>query len=76
MKKTIVNRARHRPKAKLSNIMNRAKILGIVRHVLTTFGGGLVVSGKLTEVDWNLAVGAIVTIIGVAWSYLSPEKQP
>jgi hypothetical protein len=76
MKKTIVNRARHRPKAKLTNLMNRAKILGIVRHVLTTFGGGLVVSGKLTEVDWNLAVGAIITLLGVAWSYLSPEKQP
>jgi hypothetical protein len=75
-KSTIPNRARHRPKAQLKNLMNRAKILGLVRHLLTTFGGGLVVSGKLTEVDWNLAVGAIVTIIGVAWSYLSPEKQP
>jgi hypothetical protein len=76
MKKTIVNRARHRPKAKLTNIMNRAKILGVVRHLLTTYGGGMVIAGKVSESDFNLAVGAVITIIGFVWSYLSPEKQP
>ena len=75
-KTTIPNRARHRPKAKLENLMNRAKILGIVRHILTTIGGGLVVSGKLSEVDFTAAVGAVITLVGVAWSYYSPEKKP
>jgi hypothetical protein len=75
-KATIPNRARHRPKAKLENLMNRAKILGIVRHLLTTFGGGLVVSGKMSEVDFTSAVGAVVILVGAVWSYFSPEKQP
>ena len=55
--------------------MNKAKILGMVRHALT-FGGGLVVGkGWIDELMMVEIVGALVTLIGIAWSYYAPEKQ-
>ncbi len=48
--------------------MNKAAVLGIVRHILT-FGGGMGVSaGYLAESDLTAAVAAIITIAGVLWS--------
>ena len=75
-KTTIPNRARHRPKAKLENLMNRAQLLGIVRHILTTLGGGLILSGTLTEIELSDAVGAVITLVGIAWSVYSKRKKP
>lgn len=43
-------------------------ILGVVRHGLTAAGGGLVASGVLDAAAAQTAVGAIVALIGVAWS--------
>jgi hypothetical protein len=55
--------------------MNREAILGLVRHLLT-FGGGFAVSGGyLAEADLPTAVGAALTLIGIVWSALSPEKK-
>ncbi|MBL4784189.1 MAG: hypothetical protein JKY49_02050 [Cohaesibacteraceae bacterium] len=55
--------------------MNKAKILGMVRHALT-FGGGLVVGkGWIDKAMMVEIVGALVTLIGIAWSYYAPEKQ-
>ena len=55
--------------------MNKAKILGMVRHVLT-FGGGLIVAkGVIDETMMVQIVGAIITLIGHAWSWYAPEKK-
>lgn len=43
-------------------------ILGLVRHVLTTIGGGLVTKGTLDEEMLSQVVGAIIALIGVGWS--------
>jgi hypothetical protein len=43
-------------------------ILGIVRHLLTAFGGGLSAQGLATSDDIAAAIGAAVTLIGFAWS--------
>ena len=74
-KSTITRRANHRPKAKLTNIMNRERILGIIRHVLTTFGGSLVTKGTIDAGQLELAAGAVITLAGILWSVLSPEKK-
>jgi len=43
-------------------------ILGFVRHVLTFGGGFLVANGAVTDADAQAIIGALVTLIGVAWS--------
>lgn len=43
-------------------------VLGIIRHTLTTLGGGMVGAGALTSDDLQSAVGAICTVLGIAWS--------
>lgn len=54
--------------------MNKEKIMGIVRHVLT-FGGGVAVArGYIDEATMVQVVGAVVTIAGAVWSYIAPEK--
>lgn len=55
--------------------MNKQQILGIVRHVLTFAGGFVVAKGWLTEGGVAEAIGAIVTLTGLIWSAVAPEKQ-
>lgn len=55
--------------------MNKEKILGIVRHILTIVGGSFVTDGTLTENNLNLGVGAILTLAGIIWSIFAPEKK-
>lgn len=56
-----------------ANIM-QAAITGVIRHLLTTVGGGLVASGILSGDELSQAIGAITTLIGIAWSVLSKRK--
>lgn len=55
-------------------------ILGVVRHSLTAGGGALVTSGLANAQSLDEAVGAIMTLIGVAWSiwekYKSKKQAP
>ncbi len=44
--------------------MQPAIILGIIRHLLTTFGGTLVV----TDNEIQAVIGAVMTIGGIGWS--------
>lgn len=54
--------------------MNKEKLLGIIRHVLTFGGGYIVAKGWFDEATMNAVVGAAVTIIGAVWSVMAPEK--
>lgn len=54
--------------------MIKNAVLGILRHILTTAGGFLGGEGVLTGDDVNAAVGAIMTIIGIAWSAFDKYK--
>lgn len=48
--------------------MNKDMILGLVRHLLT-FGGGYLVAANLADVSIvNEGVGAIISLVGIAWS--------
>lgn len=48
--------------------MNKQSILGIVRHVLTFAGGYVAAKGIVDQAMVNEAIGAIMTIVGIAWS--------
>jgi hypothetical protein len=52
------------------------KVSGIIRHALTFGGGFLVAKGIVPEGMLEEAVGALMTIIGIIWSYKAPEKNP
>ena len=55
--------------------MNKASILGIVRHILT-FGGGIAVAKGWTDEGTMVElVGAALTVIGFAMSLMAPEKK-
>jgi hypothetical protein len=47
------------------------KTAGMVRHVLTSIGGLLVMAGYTDEMTMMTVVGAIMTIAGFAWSYMA-----
>ena len=42
--------------------------MGISRHVLTLAAGWLVAKGHVSGDDANQLVGALVAIVGIAWS--------
>lgn len=56
--------------------MNQEQILGIVRHVLTILGGVLVSKGDLEAGQVELLTGAVVTVLGVAWSIYAKRTSP
>ncbi len=47
------------------------KAQGIIRHILTTFGGVLVTGGYVTEGQLEILAGAVAILVGMAWSYWS-----
>lgn len=57
--------------------MNQAIISAIVRHLLTTVGGGYLMSFGITGTTLDAVVGAVSTLAGVAWSlYDKKQEQP
>lgn len=55
--------------------MNKLIALGQLRHLLTFLGGIAVAYGYLDESSIPEISGAIVTLVGFAWSFFSPEKK-
>lgn len=54
--------------------MNKEVILGLARHALTTIGGVLATRGYIDSGMVEGAVGAILTLIGVALSITNKKK--
>ena len=50
-------------------------VLGVIRHVLTAFGGYFTANGLVSQSDLDLAIGAVVTLAGVAWSVFHKFNQ-
>lgn len=48
--------------------MNAEIVGGIVRHALTSIGGYFVATGALDAGTMETAIGALVTLVGIAWS--------
>jgi len=51
--------------------MSKEQVLGIVRHALTIGAGYLVGAGHLDDATAQQAVGAVLALVGVVWSYAS-----
>lgn len=50
------------------------ELQGTIRHVLTTLGGMIASKGLIESADVDIVVGAIVALIGFAWSIYSKRK--
>lgn len=55
--------------------MNREQLLGLTRHALTVGAGWFIHQGYIDEASSGEVIGAIMTLIGLAWSFLAPEKK-
>jgi hypothetical protein len=55
--------------------MNRATILGLIRHLLTTAGGALAATGAVAETDVEMIAGGLVALIGVVWSVIEKRNR-
>lgn len=54
--------------------MQKEMILGFVRHILTFGGGYIAAKGVVDQAVANEAIGALMTLIGVAWSMADKKK--
>lgn len=54
--------------------MMKDSILGVLRHVLTTAGGAIAAQGHLSTDEVTTAVGAVLALLGVAWSVWEKRK--
>ena len=48
---------------------------GIARHILTAAGGALVARGTIAESELELAVGAIIALVGIIWSAFAKRRK-
>lgn len=53
--------------------MNKEKVLGIVRHVLTFAGGILIAKGFIEESVAQEVIGAAMTLVGSVWSIVAKK---
>lgn len=49
-------------------------VMGLVRHLLTTGGGFLAAKGIVASSQVEPLVGAVLVLIGVAWSVINKKK--
>lgn len=54
--------------------MSSEQLAGIIRHILTTLGGGLATKGLIDEAALSAIAGGIAALVGVAWSWWSKKK--
>ena len=53
--------------------MEKEQNYGLIRHGLTVLGGALVTKGYIDAEIVPEVVGAIMTLVGVVWSYQSKK---
>jgi|TARA_B100000497_G_C7666965_1_gene402163 hypothetical protein len=54
--------------------MEKEQIYGLIRHGLTAVGGVLVTLGYIDEDIIPEVIGAVMTLVGVIWSYQDKKK--
>lgn len=55
--------------------MSKEQVLGVVRHGLTFVGGLLVTKGLLDAGMVQEVMGAVLTLVGAAWSVVVKNKS-
>ena len=53
--------------------MNKEKVFGILRHVLTFVGGGLVLLGYSDDAMVQELIGGVMALVGTVWSILDKK---
>jgi len=51
------------------------KQLGVVRHILTAVGAVLVYMGYTDDGTWAMVAGALATMAGFVWSWMSKSSS-
>lgn len=51
------------------------EILALIRHGLTTAGGGLIASGAVTGSQWQDVIGGLMALGAIAWSLYQKRQQ-
>lgn len=59
----------------LLKLLNAKRVMGIARHLLTSFGGYIVAGGFAEQVIVNEWVGSAMILVGALWSVFTGEKQ-
>lgn len=62
-------------KTTLKEKLMQPVITGIVRHLLTALGGGLVGDGLLDQDQLNGGIGAVVLLVTIGWSVYTNKKN-
>lgn len=55
--------------------MNKLKIFGVLRHLITTAGAGSAGAGIVGDTPEAIAFGAALTLASYFLSYYAPEKK-
>lgn len=49
--------------------MTQTVVLGIIRALLATAGGGLIANGTVSSDQWQQIAGGILAVLAAAWSW-------
>lgn len=55
--------------------MNSEQVSGLVRHLMTAFGGIAIAKGYTDSGTVELASGTVATLAAVAWSYWAKREK-
>lgn len=53
--------------------MSKEKVFGVIRHVLTFVGGGLVLLGYSDDAMVQELIGGVMALVGTVWSILDKK---
>jgi hypothetical protein len=53
--------------------MSKEKLMGIIRHVLTFVGGGLVILGYSDDAMVQELIGGVMALVGTVWSIIDKK---
>lgn len=56
--------------------LNQEQVMGFIRHGLTILGGVLIAKGWADSEIMSQAVGAIMSLAGVVWSWWAKKNLP
>lgn len=59
----------------LAGEVSHARVMGLVRHGLTSLGGILAARGIIDAGAWEAISGILLTAFGVAWSMVAKPTQ-
>ena len=54
--------------------MSKEKVFGVIRHVLTFVGGGLVLLGYSDDAMVQELIGGVIALVGTVWSILDKKE--